>query len=577
MVGQTPVTGRTHVRIAAIDIGSNSIHMVIADTTAQGSFAVVEREREVVQIGRGSFAGGRLQRDAIQKSADALARLVQLARRLQCDKILCTATAAVREAKNGGQFLQLARRIAGISPRVIPPEEEGRLIYLAVRAALPLDDKPALMVDIGGGSAQFVVGDQEKLRLATSVPLGVVRLTELMIEDDPPSHGEIQKLRRAIRKLAKPALERVAEAAPQKVYGSSGSIHALAQACHWEKHGAPIEQINGYVFKRSDLAAFTRRLIRMTLAEREKLQGLDAKRAEIIVPGALVLLHVLEQVEADAVILSDYGVREGLVTDYISFHAAEISRLATVEDLRLRSVYTLLDRFHADGAHPRHVARLALALFDGLRNAHKLDAEARTLLHYAALLHDIGSVIGFDGHAEHSAYVIRHGNLRGLTAREVSVVANVARYHSKARPRKRHTEFKSLDRSDRNLVRWLAAILRVAEALDRSHYQLIRSLSVRRRGRGAMIHVVARRDVGLELWAARRRVELLQRMLGTKTRHGRVMVSLDPAAARAALASRDAASLAKKPREAQAANGGPVDGDQTTRKRAAPLRVVTRR
>lgn len=552
------------MRIAAIDIGSNSIHMVIADTTAQGSFAVVEREREVVQIGRGSFTDGRLQRAAIQRTVDVLGRFVQLARRMQVDKIICTATAAVREARNGGEFLKLARRIAGITPRVIPAEEEGRLIYLAVRAALPLDEKPALIVDIGGGSAQFVVGNQEKLRLATSVPLGVVRLTEKYLEDDPASRSELQKLRRAIRKIAKPALEKVIEAAPQKVYGSSGSIHALAQACHWEKHGVAIEQINGYEFTRADLAGFTRRLIRMTLAEREKLQGLDAKRAEIIVPGALVLLHVLEQVDAKAVILSDYGVREGLVTDYIGFHAAEISRLATVEDLRLRSVYALLDRFHADGVHPRHVARLALMLYDGLRTAHRLPDEARTLLQYAALLHDIGSVIGFDGHAEHSAYVIRHGNLRGLAARDVNVVANVARYHSKAKPRKRHEEFVVLDKPDRELVRWLAAILRVAEALDRSHYQLIRSIAVRRRGKGAVLQVSARRDVELELWAARRRVGLLERMLGSKSRPGRVMVRLERATPR-------------RGETAPRATGthGAREG-QPARRRDTTLRVVTR-
>lgn len=551
------------MRIAAIDIGSNSIHMVVADTAAQGSFTVVEREREVVQIGRGSFEDGRLQADAIQRSVDVLGRFVQLARRMQVDKIICTATAAVREARNGGEFLQMARRIAGITPRVIPGEEEGRLIYLAVRAALPLDDKPSLIVDIGGGSAQLVVGDKDKLRLATSMPLGVVRLTEKFLEDDPPSAKEIQKLRRAIRKLAKPALEKVLEAKPAKVYGSSGSIHALAQACHWERHGAAIEQINGYALKRSDLEAFTRRLVKMTLAEREKLQGLDAKRAEIIVPGALVLLHVLDEVEADAVILSDYGVREGLVTDYIGFHAAEISRLATVEDLRLRSVYTLLDRFHADGVHPRHVAKLALELYDGLRTAHRLPDEARTLLQYAALLHDIGSVVGFDGHAEHSAYVIRHGNLRGLAARDVNVVANVARYHSKAKPRKRHEEFAVLDKSDRRLVRWLAAILRVAEALDRSHYQLIKSLSVRRRGRGAVISVTARRDVELELWAARRRVGLLGRMLGTKGKPGRVMVNVE-----------SAARAREAPQRATGTHG--AREGQPARRRDTTLRVVTR-
>jgi exopolyphosphatase/guanosine-5'-triphosphate,3'-diphosphate pyrophosphatase len=518
------------MRIAAIDIGTNSIHMVVADAVAPGSFTVVDRERDVVQIGRGSFATGRLRRDAIRRSVESLARFTQLARRLQCDRIVCTATAAVREAQNGGDFLQMARTVAGIGPRVIPAEEEGRLIYLAVQASLQLGSEPSLIVDIGGGSVQLVVGDKEKIRLAVSAPLGALRLTETLVESDPVTDEEIDKLRRHIRKHAKAALEQVKEHAPTTVYGSSGSIHALAQVAHWMETGQEIEQINGYVLATADLEKLTRRLAKMTLAEREDLKGIDARRAEIILPGALVLLHVLEKLEADGVTLSDYGVREGLVTDYIRFHEKEISRLGDVEDLRLRSVYALLDRFQADGPHPRHVARLALSLYDGLKTRHRLPSESRDLLQYAALLHDIGSVVGFDGHAEHSAYVIRNGMLRGLSADEVDLVAAVARFHSKGKPGRSDSQFAALAKPERRRLRWMAAILRVAESLDRSHYQLIRTLRVEGRRGGVTIRVGAKRDAKLELWAAERRVDLLARMLGTKKRPARVRLALEATA-----------------------------------------------
>jgi len=518
------------MRIAAIDIGTNSIHMVIADAAAPGAFTVVDREREVVQIGAGSFTRGRLRREAVQRAIDALTRFVQLARRLQCDRIICTATAAVREAKNGGEFLQAARTTAGISPRVIPAEEEGRLIYLAVAAALQLDEDPALILDIGGGSMQAVVGNKDALQLATSAPLGALRLTETMLADDPPSPKAIARLKRHIQKTAKPVIAQIRDLDPLLVYGSSGSIHALAEAIHWEQTGESIEQINGHVLETAALAKLTRRLTRMTLHERRQLRGVDAQRAEIIVPGALVLLHFLEELEFDQITLSDYGVREGLVTDYTRFHAREISRMSEVEDLRYRSVYALLDRFQADGPHPRHVAKLALALYDGLRTSHGLPDEARDVLHMAALLHDIGSVIGFDGHAEHSAYVIRNGMLRGLTAPEIDLVAMVARYHSKTPPRKRHTDFALLPRAQRRMVRWLSAMLRVAESLDRSHYQLIRSLKVERRSGVVALRVSAQRNAKLELWATRRRLDLLARMLGTRKKPMRVRVSLDPAA-----------------------------------------------
>src|SRR5262245_59688307 len=326
------------MRIASSDLGTNSVHMVIADTISPGAFEVVDREREVVQVGRGSFHTRRLRRDAIARCVDALARFVQLARRLRADRILCTATAAVREAKNGGSLIEEARARAGVSPRVIPAEEEGRLIYLGVKAALGLPPRPALIVDIGGGSVQLVVGDKDRLHLAAGIPLGALRLSELLLESDPPSRGDMARLRRTIRRKSADALAEVMALKPRRVYGSSGSIHALAQLEHWQTHGSEVPQINGYRLATDALRRLTRLLARLALAEREQLPGLDARRAGIILPGALVLLHVLETVDADDITLSDYGVREGLVTDYMASHPAEVEELAPIADLRLRSV-----------------------------------------------------------------------------------------------------------------------------------------------------------------------------------------------------------------------------------------------
>jgi exopolyphosphatase/guanosine-5'-triphosphate,3'-diphosphate pyrophosphatase len=517
------------MRIATIDIGTNSIHMVIADTLSPGAFEVVDREREVVQIGRGSFHAGRLRKDAIARSVDALSRFVQLARRLRSDRILCTATAAVREARNGGTFLEEARARAGISPRVIPADEEGRLIYLAVKAALGLGAKPALIVDIGGGSMQIVVGDREKIQIATSAPLGALRLTELFLDSDPPSQRELAGLRRHVRREARAPMAKVMRFRPRRVYGSSGSIHALAHLDHWQTQGAEVPHINGYRLGREALRGLTRRLARMSLEEREQLPGLDARRAGIIVPGAVVLLHVLDTVGADAITVSDYGVREGLVTDYIASNPVEVKELAAIGDLRLRSVVQLLGKMREYGPHPKHVAFLAMALWDQLRRVHQLPPETRDLLHYAALLHDVGAALQFDNHAEHSAYMIRNGNLRGLSAQEVQVVACVARYHAKGRPSKSDPDYGGLPKPWRHTVQWLAALLRVGEALDRSHYQLIRGLRVVRRDKRLSILVTARRDAQLELWAARRRTGLLAQMIGSGKSPGTVRVRLDPA------------------------------------------------
>jgi exopolyphosphatase/guanosine-5'-triphosphate,3'-diphosphate pyrophosphatase len=503
------------VRLAAIDIGTNSIHMVIAEAVHADAFTVLDREREVVQVGRGSFTGGRLRRDAMQRTADALARFTQLARRHSVDRIMCTATAAVREARNGGDFLKLARRASGVAPRVIPSEEEGRLIHLAVQAALQLPDRPALIVDIGGGSVQLVHVNGPQLLKVVGVPLGALRLEETVIEHDPPTDDELEQLRRLTRKQLRRALAELGDPAIDAVFGSSGSIHALAELAHLEQHGRPLPQLNRHAFGLDALADLTRRLERMSQAERAALPGIDEARAEILVPGALVLEQVLRLTGAKSIRLSDYGVREGLVVDWLRRHARELSTIEAAGDLRMRSVLGLLGRFDADGRHCRHVAALSLQLFDALSPWHELGAKEREWLQFAALLHDVGSSIAYDGHAQHSAYIIRNGGLRGLTAEEIEIVALVARYHGGARPRKRRDDaFAALPRKRRRTVRWLAAMLRVAEGFDRSHYQLVRGLGVRRRAGKVFLVAEARRQAQLEVWAGRRRASDLARLLG---------------------------------------------------------------
>jgi exopolyphosphatase/guanosine-5'-triphosphate,3'-diphosphate pyrophosphatase len=495
--------------------------MVIARSTGAAGFELADREREVVQIGRGSFASGRLQAGPMRSTIEALRRFVELARRRQVDRILCTATAAVREARNAGIFLDAAREIAGITPRVIPPEEEGRLIYLAVKSALRFDSTPSLIVDIGGGSAQLVVADSERLIEPRSVPLGALRLKECMLHSDPPSRRDLLRLRRHIRRVAAESLDAVAALKPARVYGSSGSIHALAEIAHQMDTGRPLAHLNAHVLARSSLERLLRRLQRMSLAERAKLPGLDARRAEIIVPGAVVLAHILRKLDADSITISDFGVREGLVIDYLTSHGREIRALGDVQDLRLRSVLQVLQKFQPDERqlrHARHVARLSLVLFDALRKRHGLDGAARDLLHFASLLHDIGAVVDYGRHAGHSAYLIRNGRLRGLSAEEVEIISIVARYHGKARPRKRDPDFDALDKRGRRTVRWLSAILRIAEGLDRSHYQLVQNLRVLVRQDRVSLRLAVRRGAGLELWAARERTDLLARLLGVRVR-----------------------------------------------------------
>jgi exopolyphosphatase/guanosine-5'-triphosphate,3'-diphosphate pyrophosphatase len=226
---------------------------------------------------------------------------------------------------------------------------------------------------------------------------------------------------------------------------------------------------------------------------------------------------MLESLGADGILLSDYGVREGPLTDYLLNHPRRLTSLGRWS-LRCAASLQLLARFQINDRHARHVAKLALALFDGLAGLHRLGPEARELLQYAALLHDVGAVLGYDGHGEHSSYIIKNGNLRGLSGDEVEMVANIARYHGQARPRKKDPAGRALAKRDRRTLRWLAAMLRVAEGLDRSHYQLVKALRVIRRGDRITIRLTARREARLEVWAARRRTALLERLTGARVR-----------------------------------------------------------
>ena len=273
--------------------------------------------------------------------------------------------------------------------------------------------------------------------------------------------------------------------------------------------------MNGHELQLSALAALTRRLEGMSREEREKLPGIDEARAEILLPGAIVLEQVLRMANARTITLSDYGVREGLVTDWIKRHAQELTTLESASDLRLRSVLGLLARFDPDGRHARHVALLSLRLFDELKARHGLGDREREWLQFAALLHDLGAAIAYDGHAQHSAYIVRSGGLRGLTAEEIDIVATIARHHGAARPRRKRDEvYAALPRRARRAVRWLSALLRVAEGLDRSHYQLVRDVRVRRRLDAFVLVADAGRHAQLELWAGRRRATDLGRLLG---------------------------------------------------------------
>lgn len=504
------------MKLAAIDIGSNSIHMIIAEVTGGHSFEVIDREKEMVFLGRSVFEHGRLTDEAVHNGLGAIQKFHKLAQRHGVTDIRAVATSATREAENGGEFLYAVAESTGIAPQVISGAEEARYIYLSVRNAIDLSDKAALILDIGGGSVEAVVGDARAMRLGRSLKLGVQRLRAEFGKGAPLGKREKKQLEERVRQVAAQALGDAKRARFKMVVGSSGTILALGQAAHRLAGGEPWTSATGHVVSLSDLRALTDRLLSLPAHERSAIGGIDAMRADTIHVGAVLLVTLLELAGVDRITLCDAALREGLVLDYLESRAEAIRAYEVVSDIRRHSVAELAARCGQSGPHPERVAHLSLQLFDQLAQIHGLSDDDRRLLEYGAILHDIGQHIGYERHEHHAAYIIKNGDLRGFSDEERNMLALIARYHRKSRPKRKDQDFAALSAKRRKALTVLAGIVRLADGLDRSHHQLISDVRVKLSDDRVRIISEAVGDAELEIWGARRKSRLLERALKRK-------------------------------------------------------------
>lgn len=504
------------MKLAAIDIGSNSVHMIIVGTGATSrSFEVIDRVKEMVFLGKSVFDHGRLTDEAVRTGLEAISKFHKLAQRHAVTDIRAVATAAVREADNGGEFLYTIAEQTGIVPQVISGYEEARYIYLSVRNEIDLSERNAMILDIGGGSVEAIVGNAASMRLGRSLKLGVQRLRAKFGRGEPLGKREKKDLEDHVRKVAEKAMDEARAAKFDLVIGTSGTILALGNAAHKLKGGEPWSSGTGQSVRLEDLQALADRLVAIPASERATL-GIDAMRADSIHVGAVLLCELLKLAKADRITLCEAALREGLVLDYLESRADSIREFEVVKDIRRHSVLELARRCGQTSAHPEHVANLALSLFDQTRRIHKLADEDRRLLEYASILHDVGQHIGYERHEHHAAYIIRNGELRGFNDEEREVIALVSRYHRKSRPKRSHSDYGVLPAKRRQAIRVLSAILRLADGLDRSHHQLISGLTSVDDDGELTINVTTRGDAELEVWGARRKARPLERVLQRK-------------------------------------------------------------
>lgn len=505
--------------LAALDIGTNSFHLVVARTGSTDRFEVIAREKELVRLGSGSADMSVLEPDAIDRGIAALRRLGQVAVAHGAE-LYAVATSAVREADNAAEFIHRARDEAGVEVQVISGPEEARLIHLGVLQAVPVFDRRLLLIDIGGGSTEILVGQEGETLSVVSLKVGALRLTERFFSSNRLHPSAVDSCRRWLQATLAPVARQVRRHGFDVTVGSSGTIATLCAMANARSGSDAPRTFNNFVLDVDDLAAVVDDLVEAdTLDVRRKLPGLDPSRADIILAGALIAQETLAALDVEELVYSDYALREGALLD--ALHRRRGGTLHHLHDLRRRSVEHLAHLMDDEPDHSAAAARLALELFDLTEPWHGASGEDRELLEAAALLANVGLFISHDGHHKHAYYVIRNSeHLAGFTDNEIELIAQIARYHRKSPPKQGHEAFAALDPDDQWRVRVLAGILRVAIGLDRTHDGVVAELDLVEDD-GELVIVVKprkRASADLELFTANERRGLLEEVLGHPVR-----------------------------------------------------------
>ncbi len=495
------------------------MHLVVARIGDHGGFEMLTSEKEMVRLGQGGGDMKELAPDAIDRGMAALARMAQVAGSFGDVDLVVVATSAVREAVNKHDFLDRAQNELGIEVEVISGFEEARLIHLGILQALPVFDRRLLVVDIGGGSTEFLVGQGAQALEARSMKLGAIRLTERFFADVMAGDGSVtpeavDECRHYVRAALAPVAHELGGHQPEIAVASSGTASTVAAMIVAER-GDSARQMNGVEFSAVEVAEVVASVVSRNTKERAKLSGLDEKRVDIILGGAILLDEIFSAFHLDTMTISDFALREGVLFDRFGAEAGH-----ELADLRKNNVIRLARQLDPDSGHAEHTAHLALQLFDRTVSLHGLGSDERELLEAASILHNVGLFISHSSHHKHSYYVIRNSEqLTGFTEHEIEMIAVIARYHRKSRPSEKHREYAALSSADKAIVEKLAGLLRIAIGLDRRHAAAVESVRtfIDPEGGTLTIEPLGKpdEDLELEIYAAVERSDLLASALGS--------------------------------------------------------------
>jgi exopolyphosphatase/guanosine-5'-triphosphate,3'-diphosphate pyrophosphatase len=502
--------------VAFLDIGSNSVRLLLVRINPNQTYTVLAEQREVVRLGETVFVDGRIHPAAIRRTVEAVQELVSLARARGANEIVAVATSATREAQNQAEFLRTLNRETGLDVRVISGKEEARLIYLGTSHMVRKEDGQAVFMDIGGGSTELAVGDQIRYAYLDSLRLGAIRLSVQfhLNREGPVAKKQYDAVRDFIRNTAAPTFKRVQRYSIGQFIGSSGTIENLADILYRVRYDRRRERSDAVRY--SELTKIIDLLRSTSLEERRTIPGIDPDRADIILGGAAILDVFMDELNLHEIRPTDRGMRDGLLLDYLSNseHAALYLRVP----IRDRSVLQLARSCGSDEAHTHVVARLATELFDSARKlgVHRYGDEERDLLRYAALLHDVGSFLSYDNEHEHAWYLISSADLLGFNRTEIGIIAAIAFFSRRSVPRRGHPKLAGLDENSKKVVQTLTAFMRIADNLDRSRRGLVSHARLRDGPDGLALRIKAQGDIATDLWGVRHDHQVIEKLLGRR-------------------------------------------------------------
>ena len=514
-------------RIAAIDIGTNSFHLLVAAVDPKlRTFRIIQAEKATTRLGERDPETGELTAAAMQRGLETLRQFRDLAASHRVEQIVTAATSAVREAPNGRDFLQTILDDLGMEVDLVSGPEEARLIYLGVLSGMPFGDRPHLLLDIGGGSTELILADGRDARALTSTRVGAVRLQRDFVRDDPMPPQRRSFLQAFIQGSLEPAVDkvrrRIKPGETPVLVATSGTAMAIGSLAASEEERPP-RKLHGYRVTRQSLNQVVDRLITMTPAQRRELAPINDRRAEIIVPGALILQTTMKMLGVEEFVLSERALREGLIVDWMLRQGLLEDRFSFQSSIRQRTVLHQVQRFAVNQSRAERVASHALSLYDATRGVmHDDSGEGRELLWAAAMLHTCGQHINISAYHKHTWYLIRHGELLGYSEAEHLMVAAIARYHRRSLPKKRHESWQLVaTRDNRRCVHQMALLLRLAAALDRRPEPVISALRIHAVKGSLDLEIVPERvnqNVSLEQWSLEGCAEVVKEAVGVNLR-----------------------------------------------------------